>query len=196
MPPVLALTLEGRNEKTLWRLEWDQLDNVAKRRSAATNRMLRKAYEAYRKAYPFDLNHYWSGLAALQHNTGAVVRGDVAGHIRQRRPSAGLSGGTEAIAGSASPHRISGYRDGARSDVPQRPKPRVGRNQRCGPYVSSRGTPKPGERSLQRSGSQKWVLRVECGERTVGALHKARLQGRTRKQDHFDDRHARCAARG
>ena len=69
MPLVLALTLEGRNEKTLWRLEWDQLDNVAKRRSAATNRMLRKAYEAYRKAYLFDLNHYWSGLAALQQGT-------------------------------------------------------------------------------------------------------------------------------
>jgi hypothetical protein len=69
MPLVLALTLEGRNEKTLWRLEWDQLDTVAKRRSAATNRMLRKAYEAYRKAYLFDLNHYWSGLAALQQGT-------------------------------------------------------------------------------------------------------------------------------
>jgi len=63
---VEALTLEGRNEKTLWRLEWDKLDNVAERRGAATNRMLRKAYEAYRKAYFFDLNHYWSGLAALQ----------------------------------------------------------------------------------------------------------------------------------
>src|SRR5262245_40819136 len=62
-----------------------------KRRSAATNRMLRKAYEAYRKAYLFDLNHYWSGLAALQQGTITLEleRGDVAGHIRQRRPSAG-----------------------------------------------------------------------------------------------------------
>ena len=66
---VEALTLEGRNEKTLWRLEWDQLDNVAERRGAATNRMLRKAYETYRKAYLFDLNHYYSGLAALQQGT-------------------------------------------------------------------------------------------------------------------------------
>jgi hypothetical protein len=66
---VEALTLEGRNEKTLWRLEWDKLDNVAERRSAATNRLVRKAYEAYRKAYFFDLNHYWSGLAALQQGT-------------------------------------------------------------------------------------------------------------------------------
>jgi hypothetical protein len=66
---VEALTLEGRNEKTLWRLEWDNLDDVAGRRSAATNRMLRKAYEAYRTAYLFDLNHYWSGLAALQQGT-------------------------------------------------------------------------------------------------------------------------------
>ena len=69
---VEALTLEGRNEKTLWRLEWDKLDNVAERRSAATNRMLRNAYEAYRKAYLFDLNHYWSGLAALQQGTIAL----------------------------------------------------------------------------------------------------------------------------
>jgi hypothetical protein len=66
---VEALTLEGRNEKTLWRLEWDKLHNVAERRGAATNRMLRQAYEAYRKAYLFDLNHYWSGLAALQQGT-------------------------------------------------------------------------------------------------------------------------------
>jgi hypothetical protein len=66
---VEALTLEGRNEKTLWRLEWDKFDNVTERRGAATNRMLRAAYEAYRKAYLFDLNHYWSGLAALQQGT-------------------------------------------------------------------------------------------------------------------------------
>src|SRR5262249_60042635 len=103
------------------------------------------------------------GTTTRNDNTGAVDRGDVAGHIRQRRPSAGLSGGTEAIPGSASPHRISGYRDGARSDVPQRPKPRVGRTQRCGPYVSSRRTPKPGDRSLQTSGSQKWDLSLEFG---------------------------------
>jgi hypothetical protein len=45
------------------------LDSVPTRRSAATNRGLRKAYEAYRKAYLFDLNHYWSGLAALQQGT-------------------------------------------------------------------------------------------------------------------------------
>ena len=34
--------------------------------------MLRKAYEAYRKAFLFDLNHYWSGLAALQQGTIAL----------------------------------------------------------------------------------------------------------------------------
>src|SRR5262249_14494101 len=42
------------------------------RRSAATSRLLRKAYEAYRKAYFFDLNHHWSGLAALQQGTIAL----------------------------------------------------------------------------------------------------------------------------
>jgi hypothetical protein len=69
---VEALTLEGRNEKTLWRLEWDKLENVVERRGAATNRRLRKAYEAYRTAYLFDLNHYWAGLAALQQGTIAL----------------------------------------------------------------------------------------------------------------------------
>ena len=50
-------------------MQWDKLDNVAERRSAAPDRTLRKAYEAYRTAYLFDLNHYWSGFAALQQGT-------------------------------------------------------------------------------------------------------------------------------
>jgi len=61
-----ALALEGRNQKTLWRLEFEPRQDVATRREAATNRTLRKAYEAYRDAFLVDLNHYWSGLAALQ----------------------------------------------------------------------------------------------------------------------------------
>ncbi len=76
--------MEGRNEKTLWRLEWDKLDNVVERRSAATNRRLRKAYEAYRTAYLFDLNHYWSGprgTTARDDSAGSVERADVAGHV-------------------------------------------------------------------------------------------------------------------
>src|SRR5262249_42646740 len=64
-----ALALEGRNQKTLWRLGFDQHETVAQRREAASSRTLRKAYEAYRDAFLVDLNHYWSGLAALQMGT-------------------------------------------------------------------------------------------------------------------------------
>jgi len=73
-----ALTLSGRNQKTLWRLDFETLDDLTARRERATNRGLLKAYEAYRKAYAVDLNHYWSGLAGLQ--LGAIAldlsRGD------------------------------------------------------------------------------------------------------------------------
>ncbi|MGG5890099.1 tetratricopeptide repeat-containing protein [Falsiroseomonas sp. HC035] len=61
-----ALALEGRNTKTLWRLDFEKLPDLAARRERATNRRLLKAYEAYRAAYLVDLNHTWSGLAALQ----------------------------------------------------------------------------------------------------------------------------------
>ena len=67
-----ALALEGRNQKTLWRLDFEELDDLAQRRKRATNRNLRKAYEAYREAYLVDLNHSWSGLAALQMGTIAL----------------------------------------------------------------------------------------------------------------------------
>ncbi len=61
-----VLALEARNEKTRWRLEFEHLPSVDERRSAAVNRSLLRAYQGYRKAYLEDLNHYWSGLAALQ----------------------------------------------------------------------------------------------------------------------------------
>jgi len=61
-----VLTLEARNEKTRWRLEFEHLPSVDERRSAAVNRSLLRAYQGYRKAYLEDLNHHWSGLAALQ----------------------------------------------------------------------------------------------------------------------------------
>ncbi len=67
-----ALALEGRNLKTLWRLDFEGLDDLGARRETATNRTLLKAYEAYRKAYLVDLNHHWSGLAALQQGTVAL----------------------------------------------------------------------------------------------------------------------------
>ena len=66
-----ALALRGRNAKTLWRLDFEELPDVAQRRERATNRKLLRSYEAYRAAYLVDLNHYWSGLAALQMGTVA-----------------------------------------------------------------------------------------------------------------------------
>ena len=71
-----ALALHGRNLKTLWRLNFEGLGDLADRRQKATNRSLIGSYEAYRQAYLVDLNHYWSGLAALQMGTVAL---DLAG---------------------------------------------------------------------------------------------------------------------
>jgi hypothetical protein len=61
-----ALALRGRNQKTMWRVSFGILPDLGERRQRATNRSLLKAYEAYREAFLVDLNHYWSGLAALQ----------------------------------------------------------------------------------------------------------------------------------
>ena len=61
-----AFSLAGRNAKTRWRQTFDGLPDLAERREAATNRHLIEAYNSYLKAYSGDLNHYWSGLAALQ----------------------------------------------------------------------------------------------------------------------------------
>jgi hypothetical protein len=66
-----ALALHGRNLKTLWRLEFAALGSVGERREKASSRDLIGSYEAYLKAYLVDLNHYWSGLAALQMGTVA-----------------------------------------------------------------------------------------------------------------------------
>ena len=67
-----ALALQGRNQKTRWRLSFEKLQDVGERRRRATNRVLLRAYEAYREAYLVDLNHYWSGLGALQMGTVAL----------------------------------------------------------------------------------------------------------------------------
>ena len=63
-----ALALQGRNQKTRWRAEFSKV-GVTDRRSAAMNRPLRQSFEAYRNAFREDLNHFWSGLAALQMGT-------------------------------------------------------------------------------------------------------------------------------
>ncbi len=66
---VEALALRGRNHKTRWRDEFESLSTVPERRQAGNNRLLRESYEAYRGAFYQDLNHFYSGLAALQMGT-------------------------------------------------------------------------------------------------------------------------------
>lgn len=61
-----ALALKGRNAKTVWRLQFESLPDIAKRRAAALNPDLLKAYEPYYAAYTADLNHSYSAIAALQ----------------------------------------------------------------------------------------------------------------------------------
>ncbi len=64
-----ALALKGRNQKTRWRLEFDNLKTADERRKAAMNRALIQSYEAYREAFLEDLNHFYPGLNALQMGT-------------------------------------------------------------------------------------------------------------------------------
>ena len=47
-----AMALEGRNYKTQWRLDFEDLPDLPMRREKATNRSLRKAYESYRNVVP------------------------------------------------------------------------------------------------------------------------------------------------
>jgi tetratricopeptide (TPR) repeat protein len=61
-----ALALKGRNQKTRWRNEFSRLGDEAARRTAAMSQLLRDSYEAYREAFQLDLNHFYSGIAALQ----------------------------------------------------------------------------------------------------------------------------------
>ena len=67
-----ALALKGRNRKTQWRLGFANIGDLAARRKDTTNLGLRDAYEQYREAYLYDLNHFWPGLAALQLATIAL----------------------------------------------------------------------------------------------------------------------------
>jgi hypothetical protein len=64
-----ALALKGRNRKTRWRRAFLELGTVDERRQAAMNQALRESYDAYQEAFYHDLNHFWSGLAALQMGT-------------------------------------------------------------------------------------------------------------------------------
>lgn len=61
-----ALALQGRNLKTLWRLDFDAADSIEARREAALNQKLMDSFDAYKMAYATDLNAYYPGIAALQ----------------------------------------------------------------------------------------------------------------------------------
>ena len=61
-----ALALEGRNLKTLWRLDFAKLDTQEERRERAIDIRARDSFDAYREAYRADLNHIFPGLSALQ----------------------------------------------------------------------------------------------------------------------------------
>lgn len=67
-----ALGLKGRNLKAAWRREFEPQESVTARRQAAINSRLLDTYDAYRRAYLFDLNGYWPGLAALQQGVIAL----------------------------------------------------------------------------------------------------------------------------
>lgn len=66
---VEAMALKGRNQKTRWRRAFRNLATINARRLAAMNQALRECYEAYWNAFYQDLNHFYSGLNALQMGT-------------------------------------------------------------------------------------------------------------------------------
>ena len=63
---VEALALKGRNKKTRWRREFEDLKDHQELCKNAMNRSLLNSFKAYFDAFSDDLNHFWSGLAALQ----------------------------------------------------------------------------------------------------------------------------------
>jgi hypothetical protein len=64
-----ALSLRGRNLKTVWQTQFADIGDLAARRTAAMNRTLLESFEAYRSAFCVDLNHHYPGLVALQMGT-------------------------------------------------------------------------------------------------------------------------------
>ena len=61
-----AYTLQGRNTKTLWRDEWEEVaDAAAKPAAALKSGLLQDSFDCYERAFEEDLNHFYSGLNAL-----------------------------------------------------------------------------------------------------------------------------------
>jgi hypothetical protein len=63
---IQALNLIGRNATMKWRQAFEGLTNDDQWRKAAVNRKLIEACNSYLEAYLNNLNHYQSGLAALE----------------------------------------------------------------------------------------------------------------------------------
>lgn len=63
---IEALTLRARNKKTRWRIKFEHIEDPTQRCKNAMNRLLLKTFQAYLDAFREDLNHFWSGIAALQ----------------------------------------------------------------------------------------------------------------------------------
>lgn len=76
-----ALALQGRNLKTLLRLEFGGLGTVEERRLRALDHKLLQSYEAYRSALYVDLNNVYPGISALQ---AGVILQDLSSHAGWR----------------------------------------------------------------------------------------------------------------
>ena len=62
--------LMGRNAKTLWKREWKQQEDLdAIQATALISPYLEKSFDAYRKGFIEDRNHFYSGLNALAMGT-------------------------------------------------------------------------------------------------------------------------------
>jgi tetratricopeptide (TPR) repeat protein len=60
-----ARSLIGRNLKEQWRAEWTAVPAEQRQEAALRSPYLERSYEAYRKGFIEDLNHYYSGINAL-----------------------------------------------------------------------------------------------------------------------------------
>lgn len=67
-----ALALHGRNLKTLWRLDFEELPTLDQRRAGALRKKLRQSYDAYRNAFDVDLNNFYPGVSAYQ--MGSILK--------------------------------------------------------------------------------------------------------------------------
>jgi hypothetical protein len=61
-----AFALQGRNNKALWRRDWEGIaDPTARQAAALKSGLLLDSFESYERAFEEDLNHAYSGLNAL-----------------------------------------------------------------------------------------------------------------------------------